>query len=257
MPGIVEPARYQNGQSVKGMEGLVYDATAGGFVNANSINPATGKPYGQGGASIATQAMGTDPNRTVNQGFQWNGREWAKNQGPTTTTQPGGFGSVSPGAMNGGSSASASSSGGANPTFQSKLEEMWNLFKQPITPYDAPQRDPNGDTTQADNSLLAQSKERAGLRLQGGLKTLASEMARRGISGSGIQAGNTRTLVRGAMSDMAEADNAVLQRQQDRNASISDQNFAAKRQALSDYMAAQTSAQGRLASLLQYYGMAY
>lgn len=144
-----------------------------------------------------------------------------------------------------------------NLELQRRLEELWNRWQTPGT-FEMPTEMPHETGESPDDAAaLAASKERGGMRLQAGVRDLSAEMARRGLSGSRVEAGNLAGLFRGSLADMAEDDRGRVARREERNRSIDDQNFQMRQRAFDQRFAAMQSAEQRLAELLRYYGMAY
>lgn len=100
---------------------------------------------------------------------------------------------------------------------------------------------------QADQAAMTTAKEQGGERLAASLKGLHGLMAERGITGSGIEAANTRGLVGGNLQDMATTQRGLIQNRATRAAQVADRNFAAQQAA---------NAQ-KIQALLSVYGLAY
>lgn len=117
----------------------------------------------------------------------------------------------------------------------------------------------------AEDAAYAAAKERTGQALQGALRGLKGTMAARGISGSGIEGGETRQLFESGLSDLAGTDRQLAEKRADRSFQagqsdidrmIQSQQFGAN---LSEQDAArqQQMAMERLKTVLSTYGSVY
>lgn len=117
----------------------------------------------------------------------------------------------------------------------------------------------------AENAAYGAAKERTGAALQSALKGLKGVMAARGISGSGIEGGETRQLFESGLSDLAGTDRQLAEQrasraftagQSDVDRMINTQEFNASLTA-NQTRANQEAAAQRLSQLLSVYGNLY
>jgi hypothetical protein len=222
--------------------GMVYDQSRGGYVSAEA-----GRRRG----------IGVTPQEAANSGYQWDavqGEYVPGSSNPWQSSAPA-HNPWQPPAPSGGSGGGGGDTD--NAMLRQRLEELWSRFSEPIPEYQPPQMGRETEQSQADAEGLAASRGRIGQNMQGGLRALSSEMARRGISGSRIEGGMLGQLMRGGQAELAGAERGVIERRENRNRQIDDQNFQARQRAFDQRFSAQQSAQQRLADLLRYYGMAY
>lgn len=250
MAGMALKHGFQDGQSAAGMEGLVWDGAAGGFVNAMSINPKTGKPYGAAGGGQTPTGYKFNP---LTQSY-----DTARQPGTADGSTGGGGGGGNGGGGGGGSLGSLGGGGGSaggGQVDRTKVDQLWNSA---APRYDPVQKPLEEGMNPADQAYLNRSKERVGQGLRRSVDALDSQMAQRGFSAnSAISGGAMARLFSGAQSDQAETERGLVEGRVARNRDITDWNYNAQNQALQDNQNAEAVAKGRLASLLQYYGMRY
>lgn len=110
----------------------------------------------------------------------------------------------------------------------------------------------------AESAALTVAKESGGQQLAGSLKGLQQVMANRGISGSGIEAKNTRDLFGDYLAGQSGVTGNLAVARAQRAGQVSDRNYAgALDVAKTNTQVAADSARQRLSSLVSAYGMNY
>lgn len=114
------------------------------------------------------------------------------------------------------------------------------------------------DPAAAEAAALTSSKERGGERLASSLKGLHELMAERGISGSGIEAGDTRALFNDYMHDQNDTERGLVQQRTQRAQNVADAEWA-RANSVEDrnYQGAQQLTHDKITALLQSFGLAY
>lgn len=235
------------GASGNGMAGLVYRADLGGYVNAKSIDPKTGQPYGSGGGGAVSSGMAGGSiasGRSTVGSIQPRGTTTTTNpDGSTTTTESGwytdasgqlkyqpsksvtaagtggGYGGASGGGSRagGGSYASSSATGGNSAEIERLIAEIRSTSNPTA---DAPQipgpsPSPSYDPA-ADRATYGAAKERTGLATQAALRALRESLNQRGLvdqggRNSGIEAELTQGLIRGGLGELANTDRQLAE----------------------------------------------
>lgn len=121
-----------------------------------------------------------------------------------------------------------------------------------------PYSDPSSPESMAQTAALTSSKERGGERLAASLKGLQGIMAARGISGSGIEAANTRDLVGQNLGFQNDTERAILEGKATRSQALADAATTRTNQVQDRDFAAQQAANAqKIQALLATYGMTY
>lgn len=142
------------------------------------------------------------------------------------------------------------------------------LLKEPATAAPTVAFDPYGGAAgqgyndqayrDAESAALTGAKESGGQQLAGSLKGLQQVMANRGISGSGIEAKNTRDLFGDYLAGQSGVTGNLAVARAQRAGQVSDRNYAgALDVAKTNTQVAADSARQRLSSLVSAYGMNY
>lgn len=222
MPGMTQtdPATRTRMEA----QGFIFDPTAGGFVNRNSVNPATGKPYGAPGG-MPSQAQS---NPALNQwGSKFNPATQSYTYGvnqqnagsPLPIGAGGGYGAGGDyGGGGGGGGTRAASPSAAGNTDQ--ITQLINEIRSAQPPqYTAPQipitTSGGGGTPydqRAENAAYGAAKERTGMATQSALKALREQLNSRGLGeGSGLEGEMTTGLIRGGLGELASTDRQLAE----------------------------------------------
>lgn len=86
---------------------------------------------------------------------------------------------------------------------------------------------PGGGTGAAESAAFGRAKDRIGEASQGALSTLGDIMSSRGLSGTGIEAGETGRVIGEAQQGLGEAGRDIALQQERRAAEVADRNLAA------------------------------